>query len=163
MTLFNTTHLFIVEGIRGMVAMFSHKNFRTNTPAMRNYDVSKRNIYIMYLDDNNLYGWMMSQSLPTSNFKWFTDGEMEEIDVIMVPDDGSRGYILECDLGKYYFYYFHIYIYFIKCNILFLSISEYLRYVIKSNVSFLCIINYPLELHDLHNDYTLTLERFQIE
>ena len=59
----------------------------------------------MYLDANNLYGWVMSQALPMPNFKWLTDKEMKDLDVIMIPDDSSRVYILECDLGKYYFYY----------------------------------------------------------
>ena len=37
---------------------------------------------------------------------------MEELDVMMVLDDSPRGYILECDLGKYNY----IHVYFIKCN-----------------------------------------------
>ena len=101
-------HLFIEEGIRGGVTMISHQYARANAPGMENYDGSKRNSYIMYMDGNNLYGWGMSQPLPTSNSKWLTDKEMEELDVKMIPDDSSRGYILECDLGKYYFYYLHI-------------------------------------------------------
>ena len=43
---------------------------------------------------------------------------MEELDVIMIPDDNPRGYILESDLGKYYFY-LYIHVYFIKCNLSF--------------------------------------------
>ena len=39
------------------------------TPCMKNYDASQRNNYIMYLDANNLYGWAISEPLPTSNFK----------------------------------------------------------------------------------------------
>ena len=27
----------------------------------------------MYLDANNLYGWAMSQYLPTGGFKWFNE------------------------------------------------------------------------------------------
>ena len=82
-------HLFIEEGIRGGVAMISHQYAQANAPGMENYDASKHNSYIMYLDANNLYGWAMSQPLPTYNFKWLTDEEMKDIDVIMIPDDSS--------------------------------------------------------------------------
>ena len=88
----------------------------------------------------------MSQPLPTSNFKWLTDKEIKDFDVMMIPDDSSRGYILECDLGKYYFYNLYIYVYFIKCNISFLCISEYPRDFIKCNLSSLCISEYSHEL-----------------
>ena len=84
--------------------MISHRYARANASGIRNYDASKRNSHIMYLDANNLYGWAMSQPLPMSNFKWLTDKEMEELDVMMVPDDSPRGYILECDLSKHYFF-----------------------------------------------------------
>ena len=66
-------NLFIEEGIRGGVAIISHQYTRANASGMKNYDASKRNSYIMYLDVNNLYGWAMSQPLPTSNFKWLAD------------------------------------------------------------------------------------------
>ena len=32
--------------------------------------------YLIYLDANNLYGWVMSQPLPTGGFKWMTDEEL---------------------------------------------------------------------------------------
>ena len=82
---------------------------------MENYNANKRSNYIMYLDANNLYGWAMSQPLPMSNFKWLTYEEMEELDVMMVLDDSLRGYILECDLGKY----LYIHVYFMKCIVSF--------------------------------------------
>ena len=100
-------HSFIEEGIRGGVAMISHRYSQANTSGMENYDASKRNNCIMYLDANNLYGWAMSQPLPTSYFKWLTDEEMEELDVMMVHDDSPRGYILECDLVSLYSCIFH--------------------------------------------------------
>ena len=144
-------HLFTKEETRGGLAFISHWYARANNPGMENYYSSKRNSFIMYMDTNNWYGWVMSQLLPMSNFKWFTDKEMKDLDVMMIPDDSSRRYILVCDLAKYYFY---IYVYFIKCNIFFLCISEYPRDFIKSNVSFLRIWEYPHELRDLHKDYT---------
>ena len=81
----------------------------------------------------------------------------------IVPDDSSRGYILECGLGKYYFCTRYIYVYFIKFNFSFLCTSDYPPDFIKFNVSFLCISEYPHEFHDLHKDYPLALERLQIE
>ena len=157
-------NLFINEGIRGGVVLISHRYARANAPDMENYHASKRNSYIMYLNANNLYGWAMSQPLHTSNFKWFTDKKMEELDVKMVSDDSSSRYILECDfVVKYYLYHLSIYAYFIKCNVSFLCISELPRYFKKFNVSFLCTSEYPDELHDLHKYYLLAPELVQIE
>ena len=62
-------HLFIEEGIRGGVAMISHRYARASAPGMENDDASKRSNYIMYQDANNLHGRAMSQLLPKSNFK----------------------------------------------------------------------------------------------
>ena len=31
----------------------------------------------MYLDVNNLYGWAMSQSLPTGRFKWLKEDKWD--------------------------------------------------------------------------------------
>ena len=60
-------------------------------------------------------------------------------------------------------YYFYIHVYFIKCNVSFLCISEYPRDFIKYNVSFLRVSEYLNELHDQHKDYPLALEHFQIK
>ena len=108
--------LCIKEGIRGGVAMISHQYAGANAPGMENYNTSKRDSYIMYFDANSLCGWAMSQPLSTSNFKWVTDKEMEELDVMMVSDDSLRGYILEHDFGKYYFNYLYISLFFIMYN-----------------------------------------------
>ena len=117
----------------------------------------------MYLDAKNLYGWAMSPTLLTFKFLMAHDEEMKELDVKIIPDDSLRGYISECDLGDYYFYYLYIHAFFIKCNVSFLHISENPRDFIKCNVSFLCISEYPHELHDLHKDYPLPPEYLQIE
>ena len=47
-------HLFNEEGIRGGLAMISNQYALAKAPGMENYDISKRNNYIMYLDANNL-------------------------------------------------------------------------------------------------------------
>ena len=91
-------HLFIEEGIRGGVSMISHRYAKANVPELDDYDPTKPNEYLMYLDANNLYGWAMSQALPTSDFKW--EENVDNFDVSAVPADNHRGYILEVDLGK---------------------------------------------------------------
>ena len=58
-------HLFIREVIRRGVAMISHQYTRANAPGTENYNASKCNSYIMYLDANNLNEWAMSQPLLT--------------------------------------------------------------------------------------------------
>ena len=37
---------------------------------MKNYDKNTESSYIASLDENNLYGWAMSQTLPVNCFKW---------------------------------------------------------------------------------------------
>ena len=43
---------------------------KANNKYMKNYNQEEVSKYIMYLDANNLYGWAMSQHLPTGGFKW---------------------------------------------------------------------------------------------
>lgn len=72
---------------------------------MDSYDKSKESISIVYLDANNLYGWAMSQLLPTGGFKW------------MSADDSKNWKDIPCIMEV--------------------------------------DLDYPEELHDLHNDYPL--------
>ena len=36
---------------------------------MKNYNNDKEEPFFQYLDDNNLYGWAMSQKFPVNDFK----------------------------------------------------------------------------------------------
>ena len=74
------------------------------------FDPTKDSKFISYLDDNNLYGWAMSNNF--QRFEWMTDDELN--------DWKHLSCFLEVDL------------------------------------------EYPKDLHDLHNDYPLALERVRI-
>ena len=87
---------------------------------MKNYDEKAPTKYIMYLDANNLYGWAMSQYLPTGNFKWLSQNQIEKTNLGKYTENSKKGLILEVDL------------------------------------------EYPQELHNLHNDFPLGPEKIKV-
>ena len=64
---------------------------------MENFDETKPSTFIQYLDANNLYGWAMSQKLPTHGFKWIDVGKSKVLK-ILEKKDTNIGYIFEVDL-----------------------------------------------------------------
>ena len=92
------------RGIRGGMTHISKRYSEANNKYMKNYDPNKPSKFIQYLDANNLYGWAMSQSLPTGGFKWMTDLTKEKVMDILdktnssMNKGGKRGYIFEVDL-----------------------------------------------------------------
>ena len=65
---------------------------------MKNYDNSKESSYIMYLDANNLYGWAMSQKLPTHGYRFLNESEIDNFDINKIDLEDETGYMIECDL-----------------------------------------------------------------
>ena len=91
-------HLFVEKGMRGGISMVSKRHARANNPAVEGYDPEKPNSHILYLDANNLYGWAMSQPLPTGGFRWVEDCDRLHERIPDLPADGAEGYMLEVDL-----------------------------------------------------------------
>ena len=108
---------FIEKGMRGGISYIANRYGKANNKYMENYNPEEVSKYIVYLDANNLYGWAMSQYLPTGGFKWLTE---KEVDLSKYNDESKKGLILEVDL------------------------------------------EYPEELHDLHNDYPLAAEKIKV-
>ena len=115
---------FIEKGMHGGVSYIANRYGKANNKYMKEYNEKAPSKYIMYLDANNLYGWAMSQYLPTGNFKWMSDKEIKQINLGKYKADGKKGpkkgLILEVDL------------------------------------------EYPPELHDMHNDYPICPERVKV-
>ena len=106
--------LMIEKGIRCGASTITKRYGKANNPYMgEDFDKNSPTKYISYLDANNLYGWAMSQPLPTHGFEWMNEEEQKNW--------RNHSCILEVDL------------------------------------------EYPKELHDLHNDYPLAPERLKIE
>ena len=85
---------------------------------MKKYDPTKDSKFIMYLDENNLYGWGMSQYLPYCEFKWLKN--IDKFDVTSVSENSSIDYVPKVNL------------------------------------------EYPDELHYIHNDFPLAPEKLAI-
>ena len=69
-------YLMVESGIRGGISTNTKRYAKANNKYMENYDEKEESVYIPYLDANNLYGWAMSQPLPTHGFKWMTEDEL---------------------------------------------------------------------------------------
>ena len=68
--------LMFERGTRGGITQSVHRWTAANNPYMGSeYDKSKPTKYLQYLDANNLYGWAMSQPLPTGEFGWIELGD----------------------------------------------------------------------------------------
>jgi hypothetical protein len=110
---------FIEKGMRGGISYIANRYGKANNKYMKSYDEKATSKYLVYLDANNLYGWAMSQYLPTGGFKWMTNQEINQLNLDHYNEDSNKGLILEVDL------------------------------------------EYPKELHNLHNDYPLGPEKIK--
>ena len=102
-------YMFFEQGMREGVSYINKR-----------YSEASKNVSILYLDMNNLYGCAMSQYLPISNFKLVKNIHKIEEKLMNIKNNCSDGYVLEVDL------------------------------------------EYPQELHDIHNDYPLAPEKINI-
>ncbi|KAF4529783.1 hypothetical protein B566_EDAN018051 [Ephemera danica] len=92
--------LFMIEqGIRGGVAQVVKRRADANNPYLT--PKTDKQDHIMYLDANNLYGWAMSQRLPTGGFEFVDVASSPHIDIPNLETmdlDGAKGYIFEVDV-----------------------------------------------------------------
>ena len=64
----------------------------------KRYSEVFKNVNILYLDMNNLYGHAMSQYLPYANFKWVKDIDKIKQKLMNIKSNSSTGYVLEVGL-----------------------------------------------------------------
>ena len=89
--------LMFEQGIRGGITQAVHKYASANNKYMGDKcNPNEDTTYLQYLDANNLYGWAMSQPLPTGGFKW-VDVNPNEISELATRTD--KGYLLEVDVS----------------------------------------------------------------
>ena len=89
---------FIEKGMRGGISYIANSYGKASNKYMKIYDEKAPSKHIMYLDANNLYGWAMSQYLPTGGFRWMTKSQIDKTNLAKYKEDSKKGLILEVDL-----------------------------------------------------------------
>jgi hypothetical protein len=72
-------HEFVQRWMRGGNSMAPRRIAKAYFPGMKGYNKRKANKWLLYLDANNLYGWAMSQYLPTGGFRWLDLDKLPDI------------------------------------------------------------------------------------
>ena len=91
-------HLFVEKSMRVGINYINKRFSKANNKYCPDYDRSKPEKYIAYLDMNDLYRGAMSEYLPYGGFKWVKTTN-EIINKILNKSDNSlHGYFLEVDL-----------------------------------------------------------------
>jgi hypothetical protein len=96
-------YFLVEEGIRGGFCNVSKRLIEANNRYMgSDFEPSKPESYILYLDANNLYLRLLfiSQYLPIGDYAWLNNNELFHItnQITRIPDENPKGYILEVDL-----------------------------------------------------------------
>ena len=88
--------LMFERGIRGGITQSVNRWAKANNPYMgSDFDPNLPTKYLQYYDANNLYGWAMSQALPTGGFCWVN---IKPDKISKLAKLASKGYILEVDV-----------------------------------------------------------------
>ena len=89
--------LMFEPGIRGGITQVVLQYAEANNKHMVNkFDPKSESSYHQYLDANSLYGWAMSQFLPTGGFRWVTIKPNKICELAARTD---KGYLLEVDVS----------------------------------------------------------------
>ncbi|GFR18932.1 uncharacterized protein TNCT_24541 [Trichonephila clavata] len=93
-------YLWIENNIRGGICYIGKRYSCSNNPFVPEiFDPKREESYIIAVDANNLYGYTMAQSLPISNFKFLSESEIKNFNVLDLSTKDDIGYFLEVDLS----------------------------------------------------------------
>ena len=85
----------VEEGIRGGMCHAIHIYVKVNNRYMKNYGGKEKPLFLVYSDENNLYGWAMCQNLPVGGFRWIDD-------LLKIDEDFIKNYDENSNIGYYF-------------------------------------------------------------
>ena len=89
--------LMFERGIRRGIRQAVHRYASVDNPYIGSkFNQSEESSYLQYLDANNLYGWAMSQPLPTGRFRWVS---IEPNKVGKLAARTDKGYLLKVNVS----------------------------------------------------------------
>ena len=91
-------HIFIEKGMRGGITCVNKRCSKANNKYCPDYNKEKPEIYINYIDMNNLYGGAMSEYLTYGGFKQVENNNEIVNKIVNKSDNSLHGYLLEVDL-----------------------------------------------------------------
>ena len=95
----NDMLLMVEKGISGGICPAIHRYAKATNKYLKDYDKNNESSYLKYWDENNLYGWEMSQKLPVNNFEWIEDSCQFNEDLIKsYNEESEEGNFLEVDV-----------------------------------------------------------------
>ena len=137
--------LMVEEGIRGGICHSIQRYAKANNKYMKGYNNNEESSYIQYLEDNNLYGWVMSKKLPTNGFKWIDTSEATARPKARSSSERSNKtaepsakHVINEDFIQNY------------------NENDTKGYIVEMDVE------YPKRLHELHSDLPFLSERMEI-
>ena len=91
--------MMVEKEIKGGIYQAIYKYAKAYNKYMKNYNKFIESLYLMFLDANDLYGWVMSQKLAVGGFKWVKDlSKFNESFIKKYDKNSEKGYFLEVDI-----------------------------------------------------------------
>lgn len=89
-------YIWVESQMRGSICFLGKRCVTANDPHIpETYNPDKENSYIIALDANNFYGFVMVQPLPYGHFLWFTQSEIENFTILETTPNSPVRYLLE--------------------------------------------------------------------
>ena len=89
-------HLFFEKDMEDGVSYISKKYNKANNKYLKSHNSKQESKSIIYLDPNNLYGYVISSFLRTSGFKWV---DPKDFDLNKYTSNSSKGCVSEVILN----------------------------------------------------------------